>query len=244
MIHIAICDDNLSHTEEIESRLLRLQPLFQVKIVTSIFYSGENFCKAIEDSCPFEMVLMDIEMAGIDGIKAGEKLRANEENDFVLLFYISGHEDYYRQLFDVQPYGFIEKPINEQEFTMKLTNAIQKILRRRQDGIRRVLPVSRNGHELLIPLQTILYLESSIRKIRLFTTNEVIEYYGKLNKEEKKLPISSFVRTHQSYMVHLKYVKKFTIDSLTLVDNTEIPISSSRRKSFKEGYMDYRRNFF
>lgn len=244
MIHIAICDDNLSDTERIEELLLRLQTLFLEKIEASIFYSGESFCQVIKDSCPFDIVLMDIEMGGIDGIAAGEKLRADDDNDLVLLLYISSHEDYYNQLFDVQPCAFIGKPIDSNEFSHKLEKAINKIIRRRHDGKRKVLPVSQKGYEILVPLKKILYLESKVRKICLYTTDEMMEYYSILSNEEEKLSKDGFIRTHQSYVVNLRYVREVTSKSLTLVDGTEIPISSSRRNSVKEGYIEYRRKCF
>lgn len=244
MIHIAICDDNLSEAEQIEEQLMHLQPYFSEKIETYIFYSGEGFCKAINDKCPFDIVLMDIEMDGIDGIAAGQQLRSDDDNDLVLLLYISSHENYYRQLFDVQPYGFIEKPINPNEFSNKLKKAIDKVLHRRHDGKRRVLPICQKGREVLIPFHKILYLESKIRVISIFTIDGVIKYYGTLNKEEQKLSNGEFVRTHQSYVVNLNYVKEVTSKNMILVDNTAIPISSSRRNSVKDHYIKYRRNCF
>lgn len=243
MIHIAICDDNLSDTERIEEQLLLLQSKFTEKLEINVFYSGESFCRAIDDNCPFDIVLMDIEMNGIDGITAGKKLRADDENDLVLLLYISSYDNYFRQLFDVQPYSFIEKPINSNEFYDKLEKAINKTLRRRQDGKRQVLPICQRNSEVLIPFHKILYLESRIRKICLFTTDGMIEYYSTLNKEEQKLS-NQFIRTHQSYIVNLHHVKIVASEGITLVNNIIIPISSSRKSSVKNHYMEYRRNFF
>lgn len=244
MIHIAICDDSYSDTEMIEASLLRLQPLFDDKLNTSIFYSGERFCEAIKNHCPFDIVLMDIEMKGMDGIAAGQQLRINDENDMVLLLYISSHDNYYRQLLDVQPYAFIDKPLTQSVFADKLEKAIKKVIRRRKEGKRKVFPVLQNGQEILVPYKSILYLESRIRKIILYTTNETIEYYGRLNDEEEKLDMSHFVRAHQSYIVNLRFIKTVTGESLILTDNTEITVSSSRRLSVKNSYMEYRRNYF
>lgn len=244
MIHIAICDDSYSDTEAIETALLQLQPLFSEKLVTSIFYSGERFCETIKKNCPFDMVLMDIEMDGISGIEAGHRLRTDDENDMVLLIYISSHEDHYRQLLEVQPYAFIDKPIKQEIFAVKIKMAIKKIIKRRQDGKRRVLPVKQNGHEVLMSFRKILYFESRIRKILLHMVDEEIEYYGTLSGEIEKLNKIEFVRTHQSYIVNLRYVKCVTNDMLTLTDNSEIPISNNRKLSVKNAYMEYRRNYF
>lgn len=244
MIHIAICDDSLADSECIEEQLLQLQPRFSEKLEITIFYSGESFCSTIKENCPFDIILMDIEMENIDGIMAGQHLRSNDENDMVLLLYISNHEGYFRQLFDVQPFAFIQKPISNQEFSLKLEKAIQKAVNRRKTGKRKVLPISQNGREILIPFKNIFFLESKIRKVWLHTKDGLREYYGTLNSEEPKLDSNKFVRTHQSYIVNLRYIKEISSDTLTLVNNTAIPISNSRRASVKNSYMEYRRNYF
>lgn len=59
-------------------------------------------------------------MAGMDGITAGSVLRGNDENDLVQLIYVSSHEEYHLQLFDVQPSGFIKKPIDPELFQQKI----------------------------------------------------------------------------------------------------------------------------
>lgn len=75
MIRIAVCDDDFPTTELIERLILETQRNFTNKIEVSIFYSGESFTKAIQEACAFDIIFMDIEMADMDGIKAGYVLR-------------------------------------------------------------------------------------------------------------------------------------------------------------------------
>ncbi|WDV46515.1 LytTR family DNA-binding domain-containing protein [Clostridiaceae bacterium M8S5] len=244
MVHIAICDDNIIDVENIEKRIKNIQQYYNEKIMTYIYYSGETFCDAIYEKCPFDIVIMDIEMEGMNGIDAAKKLRSNDDNDFVLLIYLSNHDNYLLELFDVQPYGFIQKPIDANVFYNKLRKAVDKTIRYKSSGKRLVLPVTQKGRELLVPFDDIIYLESRIRVIYLFTSVKVIRYYGKLNNEELKLSAGTFVRTHQSYLVNLKYIKVIYSDMLILIDGTEIPISNNKRQLVKETYLKYRRNYF
>lgn len=73
-------------------------------------------------------------MADMDGIKAGYVLRGNDENDLVQLIYVSSHDEYHLQLFDVQPSGFIKKPIDSEIFKHKLISTIEKVIRKLQQG--------------------------------------------------------------------------------------------------------------
>lgn len=244
MIHTAICDDNISFTEYIETILLQVQSLYEMRINISIFYSGESFCKAIEKSCSFDIVLMDIEMEGMNGVRAGEILRSEDDNDKVYLIYISNHDTYWKQLFNVQPYAFLEKPLEDTVLIDKINKLIKKILVLRNEGKRKVLPIKLNGQEVLIPLNKIMYLESQIRKVTVYTVDEIIEYYSTLNKEENKLDSKEFVRTHQSYIINLRFAKKITNEYIILLNNTEIPISNGRKGRIKNAYLEYRRNYF
>ncbi|MEK4519619.1 LytTR family DNA-binding domain-containing protein [Paenibacillus sp. FSL H8-0122] len=244
MMRIAICDDDFQLTEFMERLIGDIQNTLEKEIQVSTYYSGESFSTAIEGCCLYDIVLMDIEMSGMNGITAGQKLRANDENDLVQLIYISSHEEYHLQLFDVQPSGFIQKPINPEFFRQKLLSGIQKVMRKQEQGKNRFLPVYQKGQELLIPFRDILYLESSIRRVCIYTTKEdTIKYYGVLNEEEKKLPTSGFIRIHQSYIVNFSSIKQFSNRKIVLINDQELPISEKRSSAVKKGYLNFRGDF-
>lgn len=242
MIHIAVCDDDLPTTELIERLILDTQKNISEKIEVSIFYSGEGFSKAIQSSCTFDIVLMDIEMEGMDGIKAGHALRGNDDNDLVQLIYISSYEEYHLQLFDVQPSGFIKKPIDPKMFKNKLIPSIQKAFRNQQQGKKNFLLVDRKGQQIGVPYRDILYLESKIRKINLYTNNEIIEYYSTLSIESSKLPDFSFIRIHQSYIVNSYCIREIHTRKVVLSNGQILPISEKKSAAARKSYLNFRGN--
>jgi DNA-binding LytR/AlgR family response regulator len=242
MIRIAICDDDFQMAEQIENLINSFQQKHAEKIETDIFYSGEKLKVEIQQSCPYEIMLMDIEMEGLNGVDVGHILRADENNDSVQLIYISSHEEYHMQLFDVQPSGFIRKPIQPDIFERKLISAIQKIKRRIKSSRRRFLPLQQNGSEFLIPFKDIVYLESNGRKIILHTKTEQIEYYSTLNQENDKLFGDEFIRIHQSFIINFYYVKRITSKKIMLLNGLELPISERYVASVKKCYLKFRGN--
>ncbi|SMF90327.1 two component transcriptional regulator, LytTR family [Paenibacillus uliginis N3/975] len=242
MIRIAICDDDFEMAEQIENLVDSFQQKHAEEIETDIFYSGEKLREEIKQSCPYEIMLMDIEMKGLNGVDVGHMLRADENNDLVQLIYISSHEKYHMQLFDVQPSGFISKPIQPDLFERKLVSAIQKIKRRSKDNRRRLLRLQQKGSESLIPFKDIIYLESNSRKIILHTKTEQIEYYSTLNKENEKLFSDEFIRTHQSYIINFYHVKQITSKKIVLLNGLELPISERYVASVKKSYLTFRGN--
>lgn len=240
VIQIAVCDDDYSAAESMERLLLDIQNKMDMNIEVSIFYSGESFVKAIGHSCPFDLILMDIEMAGMDGITAGSVLRGNDENDLVQLIYVSSHEEYHLQLFDVQPSGFIKKPIHAELFQQKIISILEKVLRKLQQGKKNFLALQQKGKEIIIPYRDIIYLESNKRRVILHTTYDQLDYYSTLNEEEKKLAESDFVRIHQSYIVNFMFIKEIRSPSIVLISGEILPISSKYNSAFKKQYLKFR----
>lgn len=243
MIRISVCDDDLPTTERVEELLSDLQYTIPEKIEVSLFYSGESFSKTIQQGCPYDIIIMDIEMEGVNGIEAGHALRASDENDNVQLIYISSHEQYHVQLFDVHPSGFIKKPLAPESFKAKLTSVIHKAIRKRRQAYRSFLPVRQKGSEQLVPFREIMYLESNLRKISLYTGTGPIEYYGTLNEEEKKLTGGDFIRIHQSYIVNFYFVREIAYSKLVLVTGKTLPISEKRSSAVRKNYLKFRGDF-
>lgn len=108
MIHIAVCDDEPRAAGEAERLILETGEHLNEPIEISIYYSGESFARALRDGSQFDIILMDIELGGLDGIAAGQLLREDDGNDPVQLIYISSHEEYHMQLFDLRPSGFMK----------------------------------------------------------------------------------------------------------------------------------------
>lgn len=63
---------------------------------------------------------LDVEMLGISGIETARILR--ERDSRVILIFVSCHNQYCKEMIEVQPYAFIDKPVSEEK--------LEKILKR------------------------------------------------------------------------------------------------------------------
>ncbi|MBP2115316.1 DNA-binding LytR/AlgR family response regulator [Paenibacillus silagei] len=240
MIHIAVCDDEPCAAGEAERLILETGEDLDEPIEISLYYSGESFARALRDGSQFDIILMDIELGGLDGIAAGQLLREDDGNDPVQLIYISSHEEYHMQLFDLRPSGFIKKPVVPESFKQKLAGAIHKATRLRQQGRTNFLAVQLKNQELRIPHLEIHYLESSIRQITLVTQDRTLQYYGKLVEEEQKLTASHFVRIHQSYIVNFYSIQAISAKKIILTTGCELPVSSKYSPAVRRAYLHFR----
>lgn len=79
-----------------------------------------------------------------------------------------------------------------------------------------MLSIEKGGESILVPIQNIVYIESSNHRIILHTTSEDYEYYEKMYVLEKLLENDDFIRCHKGYLVSRQYVTNYS--------NTEIEL--------------------
>ena len=243
VIRFAICDDDQEMTGHLDSLVMALRPLYNQEFEVAVFLSGESFCEHLNRADEiFDIVLMDIEMRGITGVEAGRKLRENIASDQTLLIFVSWHKGYYHEIIDLNVFCFIPKPIFENEFNLKIGNAIKKVLRQRQLPIAPRFTVKINGGEIHIPVSSIMHLESDARKVHVHTADEIYTYYGKLKEEEAKLPAHTFSRIHNSYLINFAHMISISAKSVTMKDGRRFPISEKYRDKVKTAYAHYRGN--
>lgn len=229
MVKVAICDDEVLMVEEIESYIQELSSIYSKVIETEIFYSGEDFCKRLDNGCDFDIIFMDIEMNKLNGIDAIKKLREN--NYYTLVIYVSSKQNYYKELFEVQPFQFILKPINKEEFFEKFNLAYKRVHNKNyyfEFIIRTTV--------LRIPIKDIIYFESCKRCIILETIKGSYKFYMKLSKIKDELEDHYFLHLHQSYLVNLEYIKEMHYDYVVLFNDKVISISERKRKAIREEY--------
>ena len=93
---------------------------------------------------------------------------------------------------------------------------------KRANNISRNLDILIDGEMVSVPLEQIMYIESSNRRIVLHTTLGDYEYYEKMYVLEELLK-EDFIRCHQSYMVSKRFVTGYNSVEIKL-DEIAIPV--------------------
>ena len=173
-------------------------------------------------------------MEQLDGLSLAREFRKDHPN--AVLIYISNHESYLKELFEVDTFRFLSKPINTEKFEAYFRNAVEKI-QLQQEEIFFSYSYDRQFFKVL--LSDIVYFESQKRSIRLYKKDGTEgSFYGKLNEVEKQLKEAAvpFLRIHQSYLVNYNYIKQFGNTELELSNGKQLPISEDRRKTAEQKY--------
>lgn len=232
MLQVAICDDDAIFTGMLEKLLRKAAQSDGIQIEIDVFFDGFMLENYIFQGNLYDLIYLDIEMKRENGIVAARHIREIDKS--VLLIYISGYEQYLKELFEVEPFRFLSKPIDNGKFLRYFREACQRI---NKSNV--YYQFNFNKEIRKIALREVIYFESHNRIINIFLNNgEKETYYGKLNDVEKELNEKKqrFLRIHQSYLVNYDYVGKMNFSSLTLENNGKkiiLQISEDRRKKVR-----------
>lgn len=232
MVQIAICDDENAVINQIESFLLSICSREGIRVDIDAFNSGNTLEKEVISGTRYDLIFLDIQMENGDGITAAENIRRIDDN--ALLVYVSGYDKYLMELFRLDVFAFVKKPINEKKFQNIFWEAYQKICRKSFYYSFRY-----KNEEYKIPCRDILYFESFGRQIKVHCKDESIQVFnGKLSDVEDvmKKGKTPFLRLHQSYLVNYFLIRSRTKKEVVLINGERLSISEERQKKFDLEY--------
>lgn len=122
-MNIAICDDEITIREQIKNLIEKQELNYTLKI----FSSGQEL---IEAKLQFDIIFLDIQMEGINGIEAARKLR--ERGEEAILIFITGLKEYVFDAFDVSAFHYLLKPVEEEKFHRVFYRALEELKKREQ----------------------------------------------------------------------------------------------------------------
>lgn len=227
-MNIAICDDDEHCLAEIEKEIAEAFHQGENQYAVARFASGSELLS----SGGHDVVFLDVEMEGIDGIETARRLR--ERGDNCKLIFLTAHEEYALPAFDVEASGYLLKPVNPE----KLSALLHKIAGEQQISASHFITVKQGANSVSLNAKDIRYIEVFDRKLFLHTTLMVYDFYEKLERIEKELS-GDFFRCHRSYLVNLAYIKRYDKSSITLSNDETVLISKRKYREFCQRFLEF-----
>ncbi len=235
MITIAICDDNIAFSGQLEMMLIKLSKESNIEVDIDVFFSGKEICKKIYiENKKYDIIFLDIEIGDINGIQVAKLVR--EKDQTVLIFFVTSYSNYALDGYEVQPFQFLLKPIKLEILSEYYKRACEKIF---SETVYFEYKYQKDYYRIL--LQDILYFQSKRRVIYIHTVHfGVQKYYDKLNNIEQKLQDKKidFWRIHRSLYVNTRYIQCKAYDHVKLVNNEILYISAEHRKEISQKYFE------
>jgi DNA-binding LytR/AlgR family response regulator len=233
MIKIAICDDDHFICSQLENILVKYTKRKYIKMNIDIFYSGKGILSCLDQGVIFDLIYLDIELGKISGIEVGLQIRKTMRNYTTEIVYISGKDKYYKQLFDVQPLNFIEKPISQQFVIGALELALERM--KKYAGFFQY----QKSHDIYkVEINNILYFESLNREVKIVTTIQEDLFYGNLEDISNRISNYPFLKIHRSYLINYNHATILRYSEVVMSNGTVLPISRNRRQEIRNIQID------
>lgn len=229
---LAICDDEKKLRTSLRSVIETKLQLVGAEYDIQEYESGEELLKGIKSQVP-DILFLDIEMSGINGMETAKELRKVVQ-DTVIIF-VTAYPDFVFQGYEVHAFHYILKPYKEE----KIRDVLEKAMEEAGQKQEKYYLVEQKSGTLRIPFSKALYFKSDTRTVEVClyqglkasgdkSAYEIVKFYGKLGEIETEMP-SCFVRTHNRYLVNLQYVDKLEGSSLECREYS-LPVSRAYKQ--------------
>jgi len=232
MLRIAIVDDDPTVLEEIQSIVSSFFQEQGKPIDISCFSSGEEIISYHQQ---YDLIFLDIQMQGMDGIQTAQELRKNDKK--AVMIYVTSFGSEMARSFSVHPFAFLEKPVNADLLRKNLQDYMEYAFKE-QDF--KGVPFETVTGTILIMPEDILYFEYlGNRKIRLVCSAAEYFIQDSLGNLFPLVEKYSFMKPHQSFIINPSKIRAVLDLDLVMINGAKIPIPLKKKKAVKAEIEEY-----
>ena len=214
---IAITDDNPADIKYISSVLRQWADARGLSVQIDSYPSAEAFLFENEENPACDIILLDIEMSGMDGVTMAKRLR--EKNSTAVIVFITGYSDYIAEGYDVSALHYLMKPVEPDRFMQVMDRAVERLYREE-----RLLTIKTANEIVRIPMGSVLFLEAARNYVTIHAEGRgdfVVRH--RLGDFENELD-DRFLRLGRSYIVNLTKLYRIARSELMFPDGTVLPL--------------------
>ena len=232
MFRILIVEDNPEEQATLRAHLERYATEHGEDFQIAWLKSAVEF---VEGSETADLIFMDIDLPGINGMEAATLLRSFDQQ--TPLIFVTNLSQYAVRGYEVDALDFIVKPVTYYNFSMRMDKAMRVM--RRTTG-RNVVIQSKTGMRV-IPLAELISVEVLNHNLayRAVGYDDALEVRGSLASIERELEGGPFVRISNSCIVNMGHVRDIQGNELRMSDGRVLYFSRARRRPAMERIADY-----
>ena len=223
-IQVAIVEDDDHDRAILKGCLIRYAKDKDIHLNIREYTDGEDL--VIGYSADYDLILMDIHMRFLDGMRAAGKIREVDQD--VALIFITNLSQYAIEGYKVRAADYLIKPLNDFSFAECINRVLPQINRERR---RDTITIPHNGGKMKLETDLIRFIEVQDHDIIFVTNKGRYISKGTMKDLEERLNPDQFCRCNRCYLVNLQYVDSYQGTNVTVAGD-QIQVSRGRKKAF------------
>ncbi|MCM1046552.1 MAG: LytTR family DNA-binding domain-containing protein, partial [Candidatus Gastranaerophilales bacterium] len=229
-MRILICDDDALIVEQLQKYIKDFFENISVKCPELVCFSdGEAL---LSDEGEKDILFLDIEMPGINGIYVGKELKKKNEN--IIIFIVTSFSEYLDEAMRFRVFRYLSKPLDKQRFFRNMKDAVDLY---HSMTVKIPIETKQGVHTLLA--SSVIAVEAQDRKVTVHTTQCDFESIHNMQYWLELLPKNRFFQTHRSFIVNFEHVTDFDRNLVHMTDHQSAYLTKRKYSSFKEAYLLY-----
>ncbi|MDO4294237.1 MAG: LytTR family DNA-binding domain-containing protein [Eubacteriales bacterium] len=230
-MQILICDDDELFIQQLQRYIalfFKQRHLSCPNILS--FTSGE---KLLSYPGKIDILFLDIEMPGMNGIYIGNVLK--QRNEKTIIFVVTSYSEYLDEAMRFHVFRYLSKPLEKRRLFRNLKDAISLY-----HSASATIAVETRHEVVMFPSSEIIAIEAVGRNVTVHTTRG--DYVSIRNMQHwiETLPQSCFAQSHRSFIVNFQHVCSFNHDTIRLADgNLSAYLTKRKYTEFKNAYFLY-----
>ncbi len=229
-MNIAIVEDDASVRRQLSVYIDRYYEGNKQRYQIDEYEDGDLIVEAY--SAKYDLVFLDIQMKRMDGLKTAKRLRALDED--VFLIFVTNLANYAIKGYSVNAFDFVLKPVNELMLRTLLQRVEKKLTARASVYI--TLPTEKGMMRL--DVREITYVETNNHLSVIHTDKGDFTLRESMKNIEELLAGQSFFRCNNCYLVNLARVDRVEKSEL-MIGSRALAISRPRYRAFMEALTRY-----
>jgi two-component system, LytTR family, response regulator AlgR len=157
---------------------------------------------------PFDAILLDIHMPGMDGIGFARTLATLASPQPAVIF-VTAHSEHAVQAFDLEAADYLTKPVRLERLQQALQK-VERLVQARPPSMQQdegdTLLIQDRGRTERVPLAEVLYLKAELKYITVRTADRSYILDGSLSELEERLG-GAFMRIHRNALIARRAVR-------------------------------------
>ena len=165
-----------------------------------------------------------------------ERLSSERNRDNYTLYWIHLPED----LAEIaggclRPSGFIVPPPQDAQFESLVLRIYSDYMRLTEASSELFLTIQSGGKVFRLPFGEVFYIESSDKKLNIWTKRQCLSVYERMSELERTLG-THFFRCHRSYLVNYAQIESVNFSEMEIIlrNSERLPISRTFKNALKE----------